>query len=305
VYSDINANGSQDNGEPGLAGWYVFIDLGETGQYANGDPYVLTDANGNYLFQGLTPGTYTTLIYPESGYTTIEGATGWDNTVTASQSSVGGNFGEAQPTGTVAGTVYVDANADGAFDAGDAGLVNWQVYLDLGNSGAFVAGDPVATTDENGSYSFTGLAAGSYTVRVIPQSGYTTDEGSLGWIANAIAGQTSNGGSFGESQATGSLSGTVYDDNNRDGVQDGFESGVSNWAVYIDTNNDGTYDTGDIYVITDSNGGYSFTGLAPGQYVVRAYVYTSLRWVAREGASGWAPIVVANQTSFGGNFGES
>ena len=304
VYSDNNGNGTQDSGEAGLAGWYVYIDLGDTGQYANGDPYAATDANGNYSFQGLAPGSYTTRIYSESGYSTIEGSGGWINTVNASQSSIGGNFGEAQPTGTVTGVVYGDANADGVQDSGEAGLQGWQVYIDLGNTGSYASGDPVASTDSTGTYAFTGLAAGTYIVRVVTQSGYTTDEGSLGWTATAIAGESSNGGSFGESQATGGLSGTVYYDANRDGTQDGFETGISNWAVYIDLNNSGQYVSGDPYVLTDSYGGYSFSGLAPGTYIVRQYEYTSTRWIPGEGAQGWTASVVANQTSFGGSFGE-
>jgi len=200
--------------------------------------------------------------------------------------------------------VYGDTNGDGAQDAGETGLAGWQVYIDTGNTGSYVAGDPTATTDGNGTYSLTGLAAGEYIVRVVPQGGFTTDEGSLGWTASVFAGGTANGGSFGESQATGSLSGTVYDDLNRDGAQDGYEAGISNWAVYIDLNNSGQYVSGDPISYTDSNGGYSFTGLAPGTYVVQAYVYAGTPWSVTQGGPGWAPTVVANQNSFGGSFGE-
>ena len=163
----------------------------------------------------------------------------------------------------------------------------------------------MATTDSTGTYTFTGLAAGDYTIGVVPQSGFTTNEGSSEWTATAVAGQNTNGGSFGESQATGSLSGTVYFDSNRDGTLDGYEYGISNWFVFIDLNGTGQYNSSnDPYVLTDSYGGYTFTGLAPGTYTVYAYQYPNSRYVPHEGADGWTVTVVADQTTFAGNFGE-
>jgi hypothetical protein len=304
VYSDDNGDGAQEAGEAGLAGWYVYVDLGDTGQYVDGDPYVATDANGTYTFTGLPPGSYITRIYPESGYTTTQGSSGWINTVTATQNSVGGNFGETRPTGALTGVVYSDDNGDGVQDAGEAGLQGWQVYIDVGNTGSYASGDPTAYTDGSGTYTFGGLTAGSYVVRIVDQTGYTTEEGSRGWAATVVAGQSSNGGFFGESQATGGLSGTVYFDANRNGIQDRREYGILNWAVYIDLDDSGQYVTGDPYVLTDSYGGYSFTGLAPGTYIVRQYVYSGTRWIASEGSRGWSVTVLANQISFGGDFGE-
>ena len=288
VYSDDNDNGTQDGTEAGLSGWYVYIDLGSSGHYVNGDPYAQTDSAGHYSFQGLAAGSYTLRVYQQTGYTVTQGSSGLIATVSANQSATGGDFGESQPAGTISGVVYSDDNDDSTQDAGEAGLSGWQVYIDLGNSGSYVSGDPTATTDSNGTYTFTGLAAGSYTVRVVGQSGYTTNEGNLGWTATAVAGETNNGGFFGESQATGELSGTVYFDTNRNGTQDGYESGIYNWAVYIDLDNSGSYNSNDPYVITDNYGGYSFTDLAPGTYTVRAYIYSGTRWIASEGSGGWS-----------------
>jgi hypothetical protein len=304
VYSDDNGNGAQDNGEAGLSGWYVYLDLTNAGSYVEGDPYTTTDANGNFSFAGLAPGTYTTRVYAETGYTTTEGSSGYTNTVTASQNSTGDNFGEGKPAGAISGVVYSDTNGDGTQDDGETGLAGFQVYIDVGNTGAYVSGDPTATTDSTGTYTFTGLSADDYTVRVVSQSGYSTIEGNKGWTATAVAGETVNGGSFGESQATGSITGTVYDDSNRDGKLDNNEYGISNWAVFVDLDNSGGYESTDPYVLTDSYGGYTISGLAPGTYTVEAYVYSGSRWVAAEGSDGWTVTVVGNQTTFAGNFGE-
>ena len=206
------------------------------------------------------------------------------------------------PTATITGVVYNDANANGVQDSGEAGLAGWTVYIDIGNTGSFANGDPYVYTDNTGTYTFTGLAAGNYITRVIANSGYDTIQGASGWAPNAIAGQTTNGGPFGETQVTGTLVGVVYDDRNGDGVQEANEAGIQNWPVYIDLNNSGQYVTGDPYVYTDSYGGYSFPGLQPGTYTIRAVPGNG--WSPTQGTNGWTATVIPNQTSPGGNFGE-
>ena len=59
--------------------------------------------------------------------------------------------------GGIAGTVFYDMSYDGVHDADEAGLENWSVML----SGPVNAS---TVTDAAGSYSFTGLPAGTYTV---------------------------------------------------------------------------------------------------------------------------------------------
>ena len=52
-FRDLNHNGVKDGGEPGVPNWAIQIS-GPGGTYT-----VLTDANGNYCFNGLLAGTYT------------------------------------------------------------------------------------------------------------------------------------------------------------------------------------------------------------------------------------------------------
>ncbi|MDW8425436.1 MAG: Ig-like domain-containing protein [Meiothermus sp.] len=84
--------------------------------------------------------------------------------------------------GSISGTLYLDQNNNGAFDpASDTRLPN--VSVELVNSG----GSVVATTqsDSSGNYSFTGVAPGTYTVRVV-----TTDPDLGGAIPSAPASGT-------------------------------------------------------------------------------------------------------------------
>ena len=55
VYDDLNGNGTLDGGEPGLAGWTINLLNGSSSVVAT----TTTDANGDYSFTGVAPGSYT------------------------------------------------------------------------------------------------------------------------------------------------------------------------------------------------------------------------------------------------------
>jgi hypothetical protein len=64
VFQDLNRNGLQDDGEPGIAG--VLVDLVATdGSYF---ATAVTDATGHYLFTDVPPGTYYLQFHPPQGY---------------------------------------------------------------------------------------------------------------------------------------------------------------------------------------------------------------------------------------------
>jgi len=49
-------------------------------------------------------------------------------------------------------------------------LPTWTVFVDANDNGVLDAGEPVTTTATDGSYAFTGLVAGSYVVKQVPQA---------------------------------------------------------------------------------------------------------------------------------------
>lgn len=76
VWDDSNANGVQDAGEAGLAGWAVFLDQSGNGSLDSGEPSTITDAGGEYQFAGLTAGTYTVVqVMPDGWKQTFGGST--------------------------------------------------------------------------------------------------------------------------------------------------------------------------------------------------------------------------------------
>jgi SdrD B-like domain len=64
----------------------------------------------------------------------------------------------------VKGKVWNDLNANGSQDSGEMGLSGQTVFLDSNQNGSLDAGETTATTNAEGNYSFTNLAAGRYTV---------------------------------------------------------------------------------------------------------------------------------------------
>ncbi|MFA4873373.1 MAG: SdrD B-like domain-containing protein [Patescibacteria group bacterium] len=72
-------------------------------------------------------------------------------------------FGNFQ-LGSISGMKWNDLNGDGIKDENEPGLQGWTITLNPGNTST--------TTDENGSYSFESLIAGTYTVSETVQSGW-------------------------------------------------------------------------------------------------------------------------------------
>jgi hypothetical protein len=68
--------------------------------------------------------------------------------------------------------------------------------------------------------------------------------------------------------AIGEIHGTKFNDINGNGIRDGGEPPLQDWKIYIDANDNGQWDAGEQYDLTDPNGDYAFTDLVPGSYTV-------------------------------------
>ncbi|MFV2067898.1 MAG: PKD domain-containing protein, partial [Pirellulales bacterium] len=67
-WHDLNQDGIVDVGEPTLEGRTIFIDDNTNGQLDAGEQFTLTDANGNYAFNNLEPGSYPVTEIPQPGW---------------------------------------------------------------------------------------------------------------------------------------------------------------------------------------------------------------------------------------------
>ncbi|NET41952.1 SdrD B-like domain-containing protein, partial [Okeania sp. SIO2B3] len=71
-----------------------------------------------------------------------------------------------------------------------------------------------------------------------------------------------------EDQEPGSISGYKWNDLDGDGIWDDNEQGLEGWTIYIDENNNGELDDGEMSTVTDGDGYYSFDDLSPGTYTI-------------------------------------
>jgi hypothetical protein len=106
-FNDLNGNGLRDAGEPGLAGWTIYLDLNNNSALDASEPFQTTDVNGNYSFAGINTGSYFVREVAQSSWTqTLPGAIAgftYFVPVTANATVSGMNFGNLQ--GQVLGIV--------------------------------------------------------------------------------------------------------------------------------------------------------------------------------------------------------
>src|SRR5262249_6971802 len=214
------------------------------------------------------------------------------------------------PGGTITGQVYHDLDGDGLRDTGEPGLAGWTLYLDANNNGIRDPGETAVSTDASGKYSFTGLPNGSYVIREVLQTGWRRISPASGsYTVTLDAAQTVIGKSFGNAIPT-SISGVIYDDLDDDRTRDTGEPGLANWRGYLAPNNNGNLDTGEVSVLTDSTGHYTFANLLPGQYYIRQVVQSG--WQQTEPALadgetagvGWVLDLVSKSPVTNLNFGD-
>ncbi|MFD4669667.1 SdrD B-like domain-containing protein [Lentzea sp. NPDC058450] len=280
VWNDLNKNGLQDEGEPGVPGVTVKLSDGKTTK---------TDANGKYLFEGVPDGKYTVCFdlatLPSDFLATKENA-GDDakdsdaNPATgcAPEVEVGAgkrenltiDLGLVSPPNKLGDFVWADTNRNGVQDVGEPGIPGVTVKV----------GDRTTTTDANGKYEFTDLPDGTYTVCFDVANLPADYKGYLPTRQTAGSDSTkdSNIGADGCSAPTSlgpnkrtdftidaglrppnKLGDFVWVDTNKNGLQDANEPGVPNVTVKLNTGATTT---------TDANGKYEFTGLPDGTYTV-------------------------------------
>lgn len=95
-FNDLNGNGVRDSGEAGFTGLVVYLDRNNNGKLDAGERTTLTDADGNYTFDLLGPGTYVVRAVPQAGRRLSAPASGFHRIVVRSgQKSQDKNFAEA------------------------------------------------------------------------------------------------------------------------------------------------------------------------------------------------------------------
>lgn len=283
IWLDENADGSMVSTEPGVAGIQV-----QAVGVKNGLVYeTVSDSNGDYSFTQLRPGLYNIVVKLPDGFgftkynknnrsvITEEGvSTGsrqldLNNAKTSKDQNVG-----IIPTGSIQLKCFEDANNNGLLDDGEQTLSNVKCLLyKQGSNSAMIS----AIADENGIVTFNSLRPGQYKVRT------TLPEKTSYSYTKAAAGGNQHTAKLGVQTATvenisvdvgaqltlvvgaiipGTISGTVYMDDDFNGQMDAHETGSRDVSVsLIDAEGSIT-----ATVKTDKNGQYTFGSVAPGNY---------------------------------------
>ncbi|GFO66918.1 hypothetical protein GMLC_04970 [Geomonas limicola] len=262
VWNDLNKNGSYQAGEPGLAGVKVTLSNGKS---------TTSDATGHYQFTGLCPGSYQVKVVPPCGYQPTSPGTVSVTLTASAASNLSADFGLARPgvscSGKIGDFIWKDLNKNGIQDWGEPGLAG--VTVSLGNGAS-------TTSDANGYYQFTGLCAGEYQVSVATPTGYTPSPAGQGTnsardsklsptkvtlSSNASSVQNLDYGFFKSTapECTGVIGNYVWNDANKNGLQDCTEKGIAGVVLRLSTGQS---------AVTDAEGHYQFTGLCAGSYTV-------------------------------------
>ncbi len=312
-WSDLNADGDRDSNEPLLAGWTIYVDENNDGQFNPGEPSAVTASDdpetpenelGTYTINGVQYGDQRirevsqagwTVTYPDSYYF---GNGGTHFLFVFNGQDVEeidfGNFFPAVET-TISGTKWNDLNANYDRDPGEEGLAGWTIYADLNANGVLNVNEPQDVTDADGNYTLSGFPAGyegyAY-LREVAQTGWTATVAPYFYgVYLYLDGVTITGQDFANYQARGNLAGLKWEDLDGDGVRDidpntgePTEPTAAGWTIYLDLDFDGVFDTEEPSRVTGEDGTYAFLDVPSGYAVVREV--PQLGWQATSGDTG-------------------
>lgn len=284
VWEDLNANGVQEFGEPGIPGVLVSL-YNDVGELVDS---VTTDMQGSYSFSDIQQGNYKLKFFAPAGYAfsprilTVDEAkdsdvVSWDGFTEIFQVEPG-TYDEGKDAGlyrlaALGDRVWEDLNGNGMQDPGEPGLAGVVVRL-FSEAGELVG---QAVTNWQGGYLFENLLPGRYSLAYALPDGYLfTDQktqentdfdsdvdpisGRSAWVT-LQSGQQDTAQDAG-AYKTATLGDFVWLDRDGDGVQDKSEKGVGGVQVSLYTADGRLLAT----TTTDRLGRYSFSALKPGSY---------------------------------------
>jgi hypothetical protein len=289
VWYDADSDGRQDPGEPGIPGVAIC-----TSPQNGAIPPVcaLTDASGIYR-----------IPTPAGGYVLTAGSVPGLNATTPTQVTVAVSVGEqyldadfgftANTLGNIGNLVFLDANKDGLFQAGDSALAGVSVDLIRDSDGDSVwdPGEPIIATvtsasalgANNSNYLFTGVPAGAYLVNISDTNAVLTDyvaspsdpgnqddrSKAKPYAVSLAAGASELRADFGYYQASrpnvGVIGNQVWSEPVADGLYDADAGDKGQHGVTVELYRNGLYYD---KTTTGPGGDYSFVGLPAGNYTV-------------------------------------
>ncbi|MBT2842165.1 YSIRK-type signal peptide-containing protein, partial [Staphylococcus coagulans] len=277
VWEDVNHDGVQQNSESGIAGVKVTLKV----KNGNVIETKTTDDKGKYLFENVDKGDYTIEFETPQGYKpTLIGkgnadkdSNGTSAEITVTQDDLTIDSGFYQPTYNLGDRVWEDTNKNGIQEEDEKGIHGVKVTL-KDSKGAVLR---TTRTNTKGDYIFTDLVNGEYRVDFETPAGYeptvankeddTKDsDGPLN--AEAIIKDKDNltvdQGFYKKEEPKYHVGDKVWEDSNKDGIQQDIEPGISGVKVTLKDKDGKVVET----KTTDEKGNYLFENVAKGEYTV-------------------------------------
>ncbi|MBN1888053.1 MAG: hypothetical protein JW850_08675 [Thermoflexales bacterium] len=247
VFEDADSDGRQDPGEKGISNVTVRLEGGAA---------ATTNRHGIYALSTATGGLHTVIESDPGGYRSTTPNIVQLNVSLGNEHRV--DFGDVRQSASAGfaslyGTVFDDRNGNGQQDTGETGIEGVSVTLD---------GVETSLTDLNGAYTFSTTVAGAHTLVETDPSGYRST------TPNSVRLDVAMGQSyrvdFGDVPASAgsgfaTMYGVVFEDPNKNGVQDAGEGGLPNVTIQLD---------GGVTTTTDLYGIYALSTATSGTHVV-------------------------------------
>ncbi|HDG2604463.1 TPA: carboxypeptidase regulatory-like domain-containing protein, partial [Staphylococcus aureus] len=279
VWEDTNKNGVQELGEKGVGNVTVTVFDNNTNTKVG---EAVTKEDGSYLIPNLPNGDYRVefsnlpqgyeVTPSKQGNNEELDSNGVSSVITVNgKDNLSADLGIYKPKYNLGDYVWEDTNKNGIQDQDEKGISGVTVTLKDENGNVL----KTVTTDADGKYKFTDLDNGNYKVEFTTPEGYTPTTVTSGSdIEKDSNGLTTTGVINGADNMTldsgfyktpkYNLGNYVWEDTNKNGVQDKDEKGISGVTVTLKDENDKVLKT----VTTDENGKYQFTDLNNGTYKV-------------------------------------
>ncbi|WP_374456509.1 fibronectin type III domain-containing protein [Nocardioides sp.] len=265
VFEDVDRDGTRDPGEAGVAGvptsCYRITTAGGGGcgrtqelpdrGVTGADGVAVLDHLGSGVYQAMPPQARAEGIYPTSPQTRYAVAAG-----------VGGpsarpEFGVLVGRSAIVGEVFDDVDADGVRDPGEGTVPGVRPCVE----GPLAYGCGEA---DGAGYRIPRLVDETYSFSIQPPEGTRVTTGGQQQVVVTVNGSTVQAAPIGLHDTRGTISGTVFEDADRDGVRDAGEPGMA--GVEVCERSPG--EEGARCTDTGPEGDYELMGVLPGDVEV-------------------------------------
>ena len=245
---------AQDNPTDSLfASFNLFLDAGEY--------YIHIDGVGTGTPESANPSGYTD--YGSLGQYEINGTI-----VSPSNDIVGIDGTDAIKNEGNSGTTNFTFTVTRSGDTSAGTTLNWEVTAATSNSAD--VNDFVGGVFPSGTITFAaGETSREITVEVSGDEDVELDENFVVKLSNLSRGTLAPDAAIGTIKSDDAqIQGIKWYDTNQDGVKDINEPGLANWTIFIDDNENGLLDNGEVITTTATDGSYTLDGLTSGTYSV-------------------------------------